>query len=156
MDTQNYIRYKWVVIMMSITLFSCAGQTPKDIGVFNNKFSPCPESPNCVSSDANDKDHFIQVFKLNQSLENNWKNIFDMVSSLSRTKIISFNEQYIHAECSSAIFGFVDDLQLHLRKKDEIVAVKSASRLGYSDFGVNRRRVTDLRELLLENSIIVE
>ncbi len=155
---KNYLcfSYKWVVIVMSITLFSCAGQTPEDIGVFDNKFSPCPESPNCVSSDANDKGHAVDVFKLNKNLENNWKEIHDVVNSLSRTKIISFDEKYIHAECSSAVFGFVDDLQLHLREQGEYVAVKSAARLGYSDFGVNRKRVTDLRELLLKNQIIIK
>jgi uncharacterized protein (DUF1499 family) len=150
------LSYKWSIIVMSITLFSCAGQKPEDVGVFDNKFSPCPGSPNCVSSDANDKSHFVNVFKLNRDLENNWQAVHDTVSSLMRTKVITFDEQYIHAECSSAVFGFVDDLQLHLRNEGETVAIKSEARLGYSDLGVNKSRVRNLRELLLKNNIIVK
>jgi len=150
------VNKSWFVIIMSITLFSCSGQKPKDLGVFDNKFSTCPGSPNCVSSDAEDKDHNIEFFKLNTGLENDWQAVHEIVASLKRTKIITFNENYIHAECSSAIFGFVDDLQLHLRKHGQYVAVKSASRLGYSDFGVNRKRIANLRELLLKNKIIIQ
>ena len=141
---------------MSITLFSCTGQKPDDLGVFDNQFSPCPESPNCVSSDAEDDAHNIEVFKLNPDYKNNWQAIYETVSSLTRTKVITFNQHYIHAECSSAFFGFVDDLQLHLREQEEYVAVKSAARLGHSDFGVNRKRVNHLRQLLLKNGIIIK
>jgi uncharacterized protein (DUF1499 family) len=56
---------------------------------------------------------------------------------------------YLHAECRSAVFGLVDDLELHLRQSEGIIAVRSASRLGYSDLGVNRRRVEGLRSSLI-------
>jgi uncharacterized protein (DUF1499 family) len=146
--------HNWVVIFMSITLFSCAGQKPEDLGIFDNKFSPCAESPNCVSSDARDKDHAVEMFKLNTNLNNGWQKVHDVVSSFPRTKVITFNKQYIHVECSSAVFGFVDDLQLHLRGEGGSVAVKSASRLGHSDFGVNRKRIASLRKILLDKEII--
>ena len=61
---------------------------------------------------------------------------------------------YLHAECASAIFGFVDDLELHLRTTEGMIAVRSAARLGYSDLGVNRRRIENLRALLVSQGIV--
>jgi len=61
---------------------------------------------------------------------------------------------YLHAECRSAWFGFVDDLELHLRPSEASIAVRSASRLGYSDLGVNRRRVEDLRASLIGRQVL--
>jgi uncharacterized protein (DUF1499 family) len=60
---------------------------------------------------------------------------------------------YLHAECRSALLGFVDDLELHLRPSEGVIAVRSASRLGYSDFGVNRRRVEVLRASLISRGM---
>ena len=63
-------------------------------------------------------------------------------------------DDYIHAECSSAVFGFVDDLELHLRAAQKLIAVRSASRLGHSDFGVNRKRVENLRTRLQKQGVV--
>ena len=61
---------------------------------------------------------------------------------------------YLHAECRSAVFGFVDDLELNLRPAEGIIAVRSASRLGYSDLGVNRKRIETLRTALIRQGIV--
>jgi hypothetical protein len=63
-------------------------------------------------------------------------------------------DDYLHAECSSAFFGFVDDLELHLRPSQNLIAVRSAARLGHGDFGVNRRRVENLRSLLINQGMV--
>jgi uncharacterized protein (DUF1499 family) len=76
------------------------------------------------------------------------------VAGLPRTKIITVSDDYLYAECSSAVFGFVDDLELHLRSAQNSIAVRSGSRLGKSDFGVNRKRVENLRGLLLRQGVI--
>jgi uncharacterized protein (DUF1499 family) len=67
---------------------------------------------------------------------------------------IAETSDYLHAECATAIFGFVDDLELHLRVAEGVIAVRSASRLGYSDLGVNRRRIENLRALLGKQGIL--
>jgi uncharacterized protein (DUF1499 family) len=85
---------------------------------------------------------------------NAWLAVRGTVESLPRTKIIAETPDYLHAECTSAVFGFVDDLELHLRTAEGVIAVRSASRLGYSDFGVNRRRIENLRALLLKQGIV--
>jgi uncharacterized protein (DUF1499 family) len=76
------------------------------------------------------------------------------VSSLPRTTIVDDSGQYLHAECRSAVFRFVDDLELHLRPDEGAIAVRSASRLGYSDFGVNRGRVETLRRKLVSAGVV--
>jgi uncharacterized protein (DUF1499 family) len=63
------------------------------------------------------------------------------------------SDDYLHAECRSAVFGFVDDLELHLRRQSNSIAVRSASRLGYRDFGVNRKRVERLRAVLAAQGV---
>lgn len=76
------------------------------------------------------------------------------VASLPRTKIVTASDDYLHAECSSAIFGFVDDLELHLRPAQKVIAARSAARLGRSDLGVNRKRVENLRSLLRQQGVV--
>lgn len=76
------------------------------------------------------------------------------VAGLPRTAIVMQTDDYLHAECSSALFGFVDDLELHLRPEQNLIAVRSAARLGRSDFGVNRKRVENLRSLLRQQSVV--
>jgi uncharacterized protein (DUF1499 family) len=68
--------------------------------------------------------------------------------------IVTDSAGYLHAECESAVFGFVDDLELHLRPDEGVIAVRSASRLGYSDVGANRRRVERLRAMLTRLGVV--
>jgi uncharacterized protein (DUF1499 family) len=83
-----------------------------------------------------------------------WRSARMAVPELPRTTITTETENYLHAECRSAFFGFVDDLELHLRASEGLIAIRSAARLGYSDFGVNRQRVEHLRALLRKQNVI--
>jgi uncharacterized protein (DUF1499 family) len=103
-----------------------------------------------VSSDAADDAHAVAPYRLVVPPGGAWRALRIAIERLPRTKIISATDDYIHVECSSLVFGFVDDLEAHLRPADNLIAVRSAARLGYSDFGVNRKRVERLRSLLAE------
>jgi len=85
--------------------------------------------------------------------ENGWVAARAAVLSLPRTEIGTESADYLHAECRSAVFGVVDDLELHLRPQSRLIAVRSASRLGYRDFGVNRKRVESLRATLAAHGV---
>ena len=140
---------------MCLLFTSCTGGNPVvELGVNKSKLATCPTSPNCVSSDAVDSDHHIESFRLAGSPDETWQMTRSLVATLPRTKIISAESNYLHAECRSALFGFVDDLELHLRPEERIMAVRSAARLGYSDFGVNRKRVELLRSELFKKGAI--
>ena len=83
-----------------------------------------------------------------------WRVIREEVAGLPRTRIIDETPEYLHAECASAVFGFLDDLELHLRATANLVAIRSASRVGYSDLGVNRQRIQQLRETLRARGVV--
>jgi uncharacterized protein (DUF1499 family) len=135
-------------------LFSCAGTRPSNLGVKDSRLAPCPSSPNCVSSDDADPAHSIASFQLAAPPAEAWRAVHSVVAGLPRTKIITGTDDYLHAECSSAVFGFVDDLELHLRPAQNLIALRSAARLGRSDLGVNRKRVENLRALLGRQGVI--
>ncbi|MGH7797529.1 MAG: DUF1499 domain-containing protein [Candidatus Binatia bacterium] len=135
-------------------LFSCPGTRPSHLGVKDSRLTPCPSSPNCVSSDDPDAAHSIAPFQLIQPAEDAWRAVHSTVAGLPRAKIITATADYLHAESSSAVFGFVDDVELHLRPAQNIIAVRSAARLGRSDLGVNRKRVENLRSLLRRQGVV--
>ena len=110
--------------------------------------APCPPRPNCVSSDAPDAEHAVEAFALKAPPETAWTEVHEVIESMPRTRIVKLTTSYLHAECQSAVFHFVDDLELELRADEGTIAVRSASRLGYSDLGVNRERVERLRSEL--------
>ena len=141
-------------LILVMPLFSCSGRRPTNIGVKDSRLAPCPWTPNCVSSDARDESHLAPGFRLAVPAADAWRLARSAVLSLPRTKIIAETDDYLHAECSSAFFGFVDDFELHLRPTQGMIAVRSAARLGHSDFGVNRRRVETLRSLLARRGAI--
>jgi uncharacterized protein (DUF1499 family) len=111
--------------------------------------APCPTSPNCVSSDSTD-DHAIAALKFSGSAEKAWQAAKEALLSLPRTRIVAESGHTLHAECKSAIFRFVDDVNFELRPDQGIIAVRSASRVGYSDLGVNRRRIEAVRSAFNE------
>ncbi|MDE3156490.1 MAG: DUF1499 domain-containing protein [Acidobacteriota bacterium] len=115
---------------------------------------PCPATPNCVSSDATDAPHAIDPFRLTVPPDEAWRVIRTVVAALPRTRIVEHTESRLHAECRSAVFRFVDDLELQVRPADGLVAVRSAARLGRWDLGVNRRRVEALRAALRRRRVI--
>lgn len=135
-------------------LFSCSGTRPVNLGIKDGRLAPCPSTPNCVSSDATDFAHAIAAFQLVVPPAKAWRALRSVLESLPRVQIVTATDDYVHAECGSAFFGFVDDLELHLRAPQNIIAVRSASRLGHSDFGVNRKRVESLRARLMERGLV--
>jgi uncharacterized protein (DUF1499 family) len=143
-----------IALVVSISIFSCAGKRPANLGVSAAGLAPCPASPNCVSSDASDSEHGVAPLRLAVAPERAWQRAREAVSELPRTRIVKETPDYLHAECRSLLFGFVDDLELHLRPEEEIIAIRSASRLGHSDLGVNRRRVEGLRASLMNRGVL--
>ena len=110
--------------------------------------SPCPTSPNCVlsSGDPKDQEHFIEPFPLHGTPGETISKIKSLIEAAPRTRIITQTDSYIHAEFTSLIFRFVDDVEFLYDPAAQLVHVRSASRVGYSDLGANRKRIETLRE----------
>jgi uncharacterized protein (DUF1499 family) len=135
-------------------LLACATTKPVELGIRYDRLAPCPTSPNCMSSDALDPSHRVAPFEFRGPPAEAWQAARDAVAALPRTQIVSDTGSYLHAECTSRLFGFVDDLELHLRPDRSLIAVRSASREGYTDLGVNRRRLAQLRSELQRRGIV--
>ena len=114
---------------------------------------PCPASPNCVCSEGVDAGHAVEPLRFSGSPVEAWSAAVAAVGALPRTRIVSSGDGRLHAEARSRIFRFVDDLELRLAPEEGCIHVRSASRLGYSDLGVNRRRVEELRGALQAGGI---
>ena len=115
---------------------------PGNLGVNNGRFAACRRTPNCVSSqaDPSDAEHYIAP------LQGTMDAVRKAVESMPRTTIISSSSNYLYAEFRSKLLGYVDDVEFF--HDGAVIHVRSASRLGRRDFGVNRKRVEDLRALL--------
>jgi uncharacterized protein (DUF1499 family) len=135
-------------------LWGCSGNPTEPRNSEPPGFLDCPDTPNCVSSLAKNPNHRVEPFKLKKDFKAGWDIVRKTVGALPRTKIVSADHSDIHAECRSMVFRFVDDLMLHLTVSDGIIHIRSASRTGYSDFGVNRRRVESIRKKLQQKDII--
>jgi len=112
----------------------------------------CPSAPNCVSSIDTDRKHFIEPLRFAGSAKDAQHRLLEVLLSLKRTRVVTFKENYIHAESVSAIMRFVDDVEFFFDDRQKVIHVKSASRVGYSDLGVNRRRIEKIRKLFNERN----
>jgi uncharacterized protein (DUF1499 family) len=135
-------------------ILSCSGKRPLNLGVSDGALALCPDTPNCVSSDAKDTKQQIQNYTLALAPNEAWQAVRESVLKLPGIKVVSESDGYLHAECHSAVFGFVDDLELHLRPAAGFIAIRSAARVGYSDFGVNRKRIEQLRLMLTDQGVL--
>ena len=116
------------------------------LGVTQGKLSPCPDSPNCVSSQSSDPSHFVEPLSYTDSRPESKARLLKIIESLARTTIIADTPTYIHAEFTSLIFRFVDDVEFYFEEGKNLIHVRSASRVGYSDLGMNRKRIEAIRK----------
>ncbi len=116
-----------------------------ETGLTNGRFAPCPDSPNCVSSMASDGRRAIEPIAYKGTRDRARQVMLSVIQSMKRSRIISDSENYMHAEFRSLIFRFVDDAEFFFPENTGVIHMKSASRTGYSDFGVNRKRLEKIR-----------
>jgi uncharacterized protein (DUF1499 family) len=127
-------------------LFS--GRRPNDLGVRNGLLKPVPVSPNAVSSQATSGYHQFAPLRYNGTPEPAMAALKSIIESTPRTSIVEERADYLYAEFTSKVIGYVDDVEFYFPPNEPVIHVRSASRLGYSDFGVNRRRIEDIRAKL--------
>lgn len=134
--------------MSLIILSACSGSPPDNLGADQGRLTPCPASPNCVSSQVDSDDQQIAPLALQGSPSQTRARLIDILSDEPRARLVAQDAHYLRAEFSSKVLRFVDDVEFLIG--EEHVEVRSASRLGYSDFGVNRKRIERLRQRLAE------
>ncbi len=142
------IKHNFLFILLLFCGFLSVSCAAEKTASPDEELAPCPTSPNCVSSEAQDDDHQISPLKFSGPAAEAWRLLKEQVAMLPRTVIVTEKPGYLHAQSKSAVFGFVDDLEFYLRTGQGLIAVRSAARTGYFDFGVNRQRIEELRAAL--------
>ena len=129
-------------------LFS--GKRPDSLGVTAGRLAPCKPSPNCVSSQADPSDavHYIAPLPAGTDPNRTFGELKEIVRDTPRVRVLADKSDYLYAEYRSRVFGFVDDVEFWLNSRAAVIHVRSASRLGYGDFGVNRKRIERIRARL--------
>ncbi len=122
-------------------------KSKKPIGIVDGKLHPCPKSPNCVSTQTIDDKQKMEPINYSGSLDDAKAKIISIINSLKRSKIITNEENYIHIEFRTATFRFVDDVEFLFDDKEKIIHFRSRARMGYSDMGVNRKRMEEITKL---------
>jgi uncharacterized protein (DUF1499 family) len=123
---------------------------PANLGVRDGRLAPPKRTPNCVSSQADpaDAEHYIDPIRLDVPAEQAMSAARNAVKSMARATIVREEGSYLYAEYRSRLLGYVDDLELLFDEAAGVFHVRSASRLGRRDYGVNRKRVERLRKLV--------
>lgn len=129
------------LLLVAMALFHLVGPVPPELGVHQGGLAPCPSPAHCARVDWVVADPQAALTALRP-----------VVEAMPRTAVLEASDGYLHATASSALFGFVDDLELHADPAAGVLQARSVSRLGDSDLGVNARRLETLRQALGEGS----
>ena len=129
-------------------LFS--GKRPESLGVSAGRLAPCKPTPNCVSSQADPSDatHYVVPIAVREDPARTFAALKRVVQANERVNIVADDRDYLYAEYRSRIMGFVDDVEFWLDPHAKLIHVRSASRVGTSDLGVNRERIERIRAQL--------
>ena len=134
------------MLALTFLLTACSTNQTLEANATNDRLSPCPKSPNCVSSLSEDESHYVAPLAYETTLEEAREKLISVINSMKRSEMVTAEVNYIHATFKSALFGFVDDVEFSFDDQRKVIDVRSASRTGYSDLGVNRKRVEEIRQ----------
>lgn len=128
------------------SIFHFSGTRPSTLGLINGHLGGCPPSPNCVSSQSEDF-HQIAPLHYNTDRTTAVAKLLDVIKSQPNSEVIKAEDGYIYSEFTSKFMGYVDDVEFYAPPEGNEIEVRSASRLGESDLGVNRQRIETIRSL---------
>ncbi|MBE9209932.1 DUF1499 domain-containing protein [Nostoc sp. LEGE 06077] len=123
------------------------------LGVDHGHLTSCPTSPNCVVSQDADAEHSIDAIAYHTDRDTARATLLKVLTVVPRTEVIEQTDNYIHALSQSRIFKFVDDVEFYFPTDESVIHIRSASRVGQSDLGVNRRRLEQIRLALRDLKI---
>lgn len=138
-----------ILALTMVLLMGCSGTVPT-LGVTDGKLTPCPDSPNCVNSQqaTTDEEHYIDPITFSGTAQQAQVNLLHVLKTAERANIVVVEDDYIRVEFTSQIMRFVDDVEFYFPSTESgniMIQVRSASRVGHSDFGVNRERIEQIR-----------
>lgn len=134
-----------VFVLLLMFTFACGADRPAAPPAAPGHLAPCPASPNCVSSEATDDAHRVAPLAYTGDPAAAMRRLRAVIEAMPRTRIVAGSDGALHAEFTSRIFRFVDDVDCIIDPAAGVIHIRSASRVGYSDLGANRARVEAIR-----------
>lgn len=146
----------WLVVLVCILVAGCAGRMPTALADGSGRFAPCPASPNCVSSDApaSDAVHAIAPLVLRGSADAAFAALGEHLRATERVDVVVAETGYVQAVFTTPLMRYRDDVEFALEREQGRIRVRSASRVGYGDMGLNRERIESIRAALAERGLV--
>jgi uncharacterized protein (DUF1499 family) len=135
----GFLLLRWLLIPI-------ASPEPETLGVNNGRLAPCPDSPNCVSTQAERSLHWIEPIPYEGETAVTHQRLLEILYDMPRSTIHYTDPTYIHVQFRSPLWGFVDDVEFYFDEANQLIHFRSAARLGDGDMGVNRERMEQIRE----------
>jgi uncharacterized protein (DUF1499 family) len=127
--------------VVGLAALSLTSRRPDNLGVHNGQLADCPPTPNCVSTTATRESQHMDPIPFHGTVDDARARLLEILATQPRTKIVTEQPAYLHAECTTALFRFVDDVEFLINEREKLIHFRSASRTGHSDLGENRRRM---------------
>jgi len=144
----KYLIFALILFLSTtVSLIILSQRKPNSLGITNGKLSQCPNKDNCVSSEADIAKYAIAPLHATGSVAREMAHLTKTIGLMDGSRIITVEGNYLHAEFSTPLLHFVDDLECFYEQDKGIINVRSASRVGYSDLGANQKRLEKLRTL---------
>ncbi|MBZ9687198.1 DUF1499 domain-containing protein [Clostridium estertheticum] len=121
--------------------------TPNNLGVTNGKLAQMPNKPNAVSSQTEEKDKKVEPLEFKGNLNDSKQQMIKVIENYGNAKIVKNDTNYIYVVFTTGIMKYHDDVEFYFDESKKLIQIRSASRIGYSDMGLNRERYNKLREL---------
>lgn len=150
-------RRSTTALVLALLLTGCTGMPENNIDpALVSELASCPSSPNCVCScDAGDS-HYIAPIKIDGDVDRAWRTLQDILDADRSFEIIASGDHYIKAESTTRILRFTDDVEFLLDRSAGQIEMRSASRIGYSDLGKNRKRMEGIRDRMIDAGVASE
>ncbi|MFK8138605.1 MAG: DUF1499 domain-containing protein [Bdellovibrionales bacterium] len=136
------------LISMALIGNACSGTRPDDLGVKDQRLKECPDKPNCVSSFSNTEQHKIEAFELKNTVEESKELVKSALAKMDNAELIKEEDDYLYYEFTTSLMRYVDDVEFYFNSSTKKIDCRSASRLGHSDLGLNRKRMELIRNIL--------
>lgn len=143
-----------VLVAGSLCTSGCGGRMPAALAEGSGRLAPCPASPNCVSSEATDALHAIPAYRIRGDAGAAWAALATHVRALPGVEVVTAEDYYLHAVFTTRLMRYRDDVELGLDAESGTIRLRSASRVGYGDMGVNRERMESIREALVARGFV--
>jgi uncharacterized protein (DUF1499 family) len=140
-----------LILLMVVKMIVDNNKTPKTIGVNNGKLAAMPNSPNAVSSQATEKEKKVEPLEFKGDIDESKEAILEIIKSMGNVNIIENKEDYIYAVFTTEKMKYKDDVEFYFDKKSKVIHFRSASRVGYSDMGLNKQRYEDIKKVYIEH-----